>query len=78
MSAYLDELRAITDAREQFNELTRALHESRGVPPEVPIVAVTGDEEIEQHAAVGEALLAREEAFRAKFYIDGVDPHSIR
>lgn len=73
MSAYLDELRAITVAREAFNERTRALHQSRGVPSSVPLVATADDEELLQYLADGEALEARARAFKEKFLKDGVD-----
>ncbi|MFC4137129.1 MULTISPECIES: hypothetical protein [unclassified Microbacterium] len=77
MSKYLDEMTAITEAREAFNERTRRLHESRGVPSHVPIVATPDDDEIMQYIADGEALLAREKAFNEKYMRPGIDPHTI-
>lgn len=75
--AYLDELKAITEAREAFNERTRQLHESRGVPSHVPVVAVQGDPEIEDYIAEGTALIEREKAFEEKYMKPGVDPHTL-
>lgn len=75
--SYLEELTAITEAREAFNERTRLLHKSRGVPSHIPIVALEGDEEIEQYLADGTALLDRERAFNEKYMNPGVDPHTI-
>ena len=77
MSKYLDEMKAITEAREAFNERTRRLHESRGVPSHMPIVARDDDDEIMQYIADGEALVAREKAFDEKYFKPGIDPHTI-
>lgn len=77
MSKYLDEMTAITEAREAFNERTRLLHQSRGVPSHVPIVARPDDDEIMQYIADGKALVAREEAFREKYMQPGADPHTV-
>jgi hypothetical protein len=77
MSKYLDELTAITEAREAFNERTRRLHESRGVPTHVPLVATPNDDEMMQYMADGEALVAREKAFDEKYFKPGIDPHTI-
>ena len=77
VSAYMDELRAITEAREAFNERTRALHEARGVPSSVPLVATPDDEELQQYITDGKALVARERAFDEKFLKSGVDPQTI-
>lgn len=75
--AYLDELAAVTAAREEFNERTRRLHESRGVPTNVPIVATLNDAEVMQYLADGEALLERERALHEKYFQPGVDPHTV-
>ena len=77
MSNYLEELTAVTEAREAFNERTRDLRAQRGVPSTVPLAATPDDEELMAYLAQGEALVARETAFNEKYLKPGVDPHTI-
>jgi hypothetical protein len=77
MNKYLDELEAMTAAREAFNARTRELHAARGIPSTMPLVATPDDAEMMEYLAEGTALLAREKAFDEKYGKPGIDPHTV-
>lgn len=77
MSRYLDEFAALNEAWEAFNERTRQLHEQRGVPSHVPLVARPSDKELMDYLEQYRALQARDRAFFAKYRQPGIDPHTI-
>ena len=77
MSKYLEEMAALNEAWEVFNERTPELHEQRGVPSHVPLVARPGDQELMDYLEEGLALQARDRAFFEKYRQPGIDPHTI-
>jgi hypothetical protein len=76
---YLTNLAAINERRIQFNEWTARLHKERDIPPTMPLVLRegTGDAELEDYLAEGQAMMAAETAFFEKYGKPGVDPHTV-
>jgi hypothetical protein len=78
MGRYLEEFEKVVRAREEFNARTEQLHQRRGVPPELPLVAHEGDAEMMEYMNQGLALLKLEREFADKYWSDpSVDPHTI-
>jgi len=75
---YLKALREMTERRERFNEWTLRLHAERGIPTSLPLVLRegSGDTELEDYLAEGQAMLAGESAFFEK-YGRAEDPHAV-
>jgi len=76
---YLAELAAMNERRARFNEWTARLHAERGIPSTVPMILRqgSGDTELEDYAAEGQAMMAAETAFFEKYGKPGIDPHAV-